>query len=342
MSASPNKKQKTEPKTGAYAPASASNPHVVLVTGGSGLVGQALKKVVAEMPAAESQHETWHFVGSKDADLRVLADVEALFQKLKPTHVIHLAAFVGGLYKNMQFPVEFWKYNVAMNENILHTAHKYDCAKVISCLSTCIFPDKTPYPIDETMVHNGPPHNSNEPYAIAKRSIDVINRAYHQQHGRLFTSVIPTNVYGPHDNYHLVESHVVPGLIHKFYNAKRDGTSVTCWGSGKPLRQFIYSEDLARLFVWTLREYHSPEPIILSVGEAEEVSIKDVVEAIASATEFKNAIVWDTSKSDGQYKKTASNAKLMKLNPDFKFTPMTEGIKQSVQWFNDNYDLARK
>jgi GDP-L-fucose synthase len=313
---------------------------VVLVTGGTGLVGQAMKLVVEADPS-EKQH-TWIFLSSKDCDLRDLPAVDALFAKHKPTHIVHLAAFVGGLFKNMKYPVEFWQYNTSMNENILHTAHKYNVKKVISCLSTCIFPDKTTYPIDETMVHNGPPHHSNEPYAIAKRSIDVINRAYHRQHGRMFTSVIPTNVYGAHDNYHLENSHVVPGLIHKFYLAKKNGTDVTVWGTGKPLRQFIFSEDLARLFLWSLRNYDSPDPLILSVSEAEEVSIKDVVEMIAKETKFPNKIVWDSSKADGQYKKTASNDKLLKLHPDFKFVSLQEGISKAVQWFDENYETARK
>jgi len=127
--------------------------------------------------------------------------------------------------------------------------------KCVSCLSTCIFPDKTSYPIDETMIHNGPPHDSNYGYAYAKRMIDVQNRAYHDQHGRQFTSVIPTNIYGPHDNFNQQDGHVIPGLIHKTYLAIKAGEDMTAWGSGTPLRQFIYSKDLARLFIWTLMEY---------------------------------------------------------------------------------------
>jgi GDP-L-fucose synthase len=172
--------------------------------------------------------------------------------------------------------------------------------------------------------------------------IDVANKAYNQEYGCMFTSVIPTNIYGAHDNFHLQNSHVIPGLIHKFYNAKRDGTDMTVWGTGSPLRQFIYNEDLAKLFLWTLREYDSVEPIILSVGEEEEVSIKDVVLAIAEAFDFKGKIVFDDTKADGQYKKTASNAKLRELCPDFKFMDIKEGIKKSVDWFIANYDIARK
>merc|ERR1719336_439653 len=195
-------------------------------------------------------------------------------------HVLHLAAFVGGLFRNMKYPVELYEKNVSMNNNVIRCAHETDVKKVVSCLSTCIFPDKTSYPIDETMVHNGPPHKSNAAYAYAKRMIDVQNHAYHQQFGRVYTSVIPTNIYGPHDNYHLQDGHVIPALIHKCFIAQRDGTALKCFGSGTPLRQFIYSHDLARLMIWTLWNYDSIEPLILSVDEAAEVSIRGVVEAI--------------------------------------------------------------
>lgn len=311
----------------------------VLVTGGSGLVGSAIRKVIEEeAPAGEE----WVFLSSKDADLTDAAATRACFELHKPTHVIHLAAMVGGLFKNLKFNLDFYRQNMAMNDNVLQACHEVGVVKCVSCLSTCIFPDKSTYPIDESMVHNGPPHSSNYGYAYAKRMIDVQNRAYHDQHGRHYTLVIPTNIYGPHDNFHLEDSHVIPGLIHKTFNAIQNGTDLTCWGSGSPLRQFIFSEDLARLFVWTLRHYDAIDPIILSVPEEDEVSIKDVVEMVAEACKFRGKIVFDTTKSDGQHKKTASNGKLQQLHPDFQFTPIKEGIQQSVDWFFANYETARK
>eukprot|EP00160_Parvularia_atlantis_P009681 Unigene1923_Nuclearia_a/m.5977 Unigene1923_Nuclearia_a/g.5977 ORF Unigene1923_Nuclearia_a/g.5977 Unigene1923_Nuclearia_a/m.5977 type:complete len:253 (-) Unigene1923_Nuclearia_a:77-835(-) len=249
---------------------------------------------------------------------------------------------VGGLFRNMRLNLDFLRVNMAINDNVLACAHEHDCVKVVSCLSTCIFPDKTTYPIDETMIHNGPPHDSNFGYSHAKRMIDVMNKAYRVQHGRNFTSVIPTNVYGPHDNYDLQDSHVIPGLIHKLYLAKQRGEDFTVMGTGKPLRQFIFSHDLAKLFIWTLREYTEVDPIILSVGEEDEVSIKEAAEAIARAMNFTGNLTFDTTKADGQFKKTASNAKLRRYLPNFKFTPLQEGINQSVQWFVDNYAVARK
>nr|ACO12597.1 GDP-L-fucose synthetase [Lepeophtheirus salmonis]ADD24232.1 GDP-L-fucose synthetase [Lepeophtheirus salmonis] len=313
---------------------------VILVTGGSGLVGQGIKTVIQK--EGNNPDEKWIFLSSKDGDLSDPSAIRAIFEKHNPTHVIHLAARVGGLFANMKANLDFFRQNMAMNENILSTCHEFGVDKVVSCLSTCIFPDKTSYPIDETMIHNGPPHDSNFGYSYAKRMIDVLNRGYFQQHGRKYTSIVPCNVFGPHDNYNLVESHVIPGLIHKAYLAKKNNTTFQIHGTGKPLRQFIYSLDLAKLIIWTVRDYNEIEPIILSVDEKDEISISDVAHLILKACDFSGEVKYLTDKADGQFKKTASNSKLRKYLPDFKFTPIEDAIKESVIWFNDNYELARK
>lgn len=312
---------------------------VILVTGGTGLVGKGIDIVSKE---DKREDEDFVLLSSKDGDLRVLSEVESIFEKFKPTHVIHLAALVGGLFRNLRENLDFFRQNMQINDNILACCFKYKVEKCVSCLSTCIFPDKTSYPIDETMVHSGPPHDSNFGYSYAKRMIDVLNRGYRDQHGCKFTSVIPCNVFGPHDNFNIEDGHVLPGLIHKIYKANKDQKPLTIWGTGKPLRQFIYSLDLARLFLRTLREYDDCTPIILSVDEADEVSIKQAAEMIVEAMDFKYGLEYDTTRSDGQYKKTASNAKLRNLWPDFEFTPMKEAIKQSCDWFVENYETARK
>lgn len=209
-------------------------------------------------------------------------------------------------------------------------------------MSTCIFPDKTAYPINETMVHDGPPHSSNEGYAYSKRMIDVLNRCYSNQYGSQFTSVIPTNIYGPHDNFNIQDGHVIPGLIHKMKMAMDGGPDFKIWGSGTPLRQFIYSEDLAKLFVWALYNYDDPSPIIFSTDESSEISIADVARSIAKAAKYPKELEFDTTKSDGQFKKTADNSKLKALLPDFQFTPFEQGIQTTVDWFWENYEVARK
>lgn len=199
-------------------------------------------------------------------------------------------------------------------------------------------------------IHNGPPHDSNFGYSYAKRMIDVLNKAYHDKHSRCFTSVVPCNVFGPNDNYKEGESHVIPAMIHRLHKLinfdepekPQEEKEFVVYGSGKPLRQFIFSRDLAKLFVWVLRSYDSVEPIILSVDESSEVSIAELAKSIANAFNFKGKIVFDSSKADGQHKKTASNKKLRKHLPDFKFIDFDEGINQSVEWYNQNYETARK
>jgi len=313
---------------------------VIMVTGGSGLVGHGIKAAIDKEGARGD--EEWVFVSSKDADLSNREQTEAMFEKYKPTHVIHLAALVGGLFRNLKYNLDFFRVNSQINDVVLSTAHKFGCQKVVSCLSTCIFPNKTTYPIDETMVHDGPPHDSNFGYSFAKRMIDVMNKGYHMQHGCKFTSVIPTNVFGPHDNFNLEDGHVLPGLIRKVYESKENKTPFVIWGTGSPRRQFIYSLDLGRLFIWVLRNYDDVSPIILSVGEEDEISIKEAADLVVEATEFKGEVVQDTTKSDGQFKKTASNGKLMKLNPDFKFTPIRQAIKETCDWYSANEATARK
>jgi len=312
---------------------------VILVTGGSGLVGQGIKDYVDNNANPD---EEWVFLSSKHGDLRDRKATEAIFEKFKPTHVIHLAAKVGGLFANMAQKVEFYRENILISDNIMECSRIYEVKKLVSMLSTCIFPDKTTYPINETMLHDGPPHPSNEGYAYAKRMIDTMNRAYAEEYGCNFTSIIPTNIYGPHDNFSIQNGHVIPGLIHKCYLAKKNKTPFTIWGSGSPLRQFIYSLDLAELTVWVMREYHSPEPITLSVDESAEVSIKELALTVAKAMKFEGEVIFDSSKADGQFRKTADNTKLRSYRPDYKFVTIDEGVQKAVDWFVENYEVARK
>jgi GDP-L-fucose synthase len=314
---------------------------VVLVTGGTGLFGKAVEEVVANLKLKGK----FYFAGSKDGDLRLREDCEKLFDRVKPTYVLHLAAFVGGLFRNMNFKVDFWLDNVNMNNNVLQLCQKHNVKKTVSCLSTCIFPDKVSYPIHEDVLHNGAPHISNDAYAYAKRMLDMSSRWFNQQYygGEVrFTSVIPTNLYGKHDNFNVANGHVLPGLMHKCLTAQQNGQDYVVYGSGKPLRQFLYSVDAARMILWVLFNYKEEEPVIISVGEEDEVSIGEVAKTIADEFEFKGNLVFDTTKADGQFKKTASNDKFMRLNPGFKFTPFKDAIHETVQWFKANYEIARK
>jgi len=283
-----------------------------MVTGGTGLVGRGIQAAV-EMDKRDD--EEWIFLSSKDGNLLSEADTMALFDKHKPTHVIHLSAQVGGLFANLRANCDFFRNNMRMNDNILECAHKAGVTKLVSCLS-------------------------NFGYSYAKRMIDVMNQAYNQQFGDMFTSVVPCNVYGPHDNFNLQDGHVIPGLINKAVEAKKNGTPFEIWGTGKPLRQFIYSLDLAKLFIWVMRDYQEIEPIILASDD--EVSIKDVAYMILEAIDFHGEVKFLTEKSDGQFKKTASNAKLRKYLPGFEFTPIKQAIKETVDWYCQNYQTARR
>eukprot|EP00397_Hematodinium_sp_SG-2012_P038674 GEMP01042107.1.p1 GENE.GEMP01042107.1~~GEMP01042107.1.p1 ORF type:complete len:325 (+),score=54.39 GEMP01042107.1:31-975(+) len=309
----------------------------ILVTGGTGLAGRAIQEVVNE---GKVEGE-WIFVNSKDANLLVMEEVDALFQKIQPTHVVHLAAKVGGLFANMRGKVDFFRDNMALNGNVMECCRIYKVQKLITCLSTCIFPAEPPsYPIDETMLHLGEPHKSNYGYAFAKRMVDVQCSCYRDQYGCNFFTVTPANLYGPHDQFSIDDGHVIPGLIHKCYLAKKNGTDFTMWGTGKPLRQFLYSKDFARLTIWALFNYTDVETLLLSPPD--ETAISDIAQTIKTSMGFEGNLVCDTTKSDGQYKRTMSIKKLQSLCPDFKFTPLEQGLAEASKWFCENYDIARK
>jgi GDP-L-fucose synthase len=310
----------------------------ILITGGTGLVGTALQYEIDL-----DKHDTV-FLSSKDCNLTDFQSTYRIFNAIQPDIVIHLAANVGGLFKNMNFKSDMLNDNLIMNYNVLKCCHDLKVKKVVSCLSTCIFPDKTTYPINEDMLHDGAPHSSNDAYAYSKRMLDIQSKAYREQFNDNFICIIPTNIYGKYDNYSLTDGHVIPALIHRCYKAKQENKPFVVKGTGKPLRQFIYANDLAKLIVMIVEDYHEKDSIILSVSEKDEVSIRTVAEFIAKEFDYMQHIVFDDQYSDGQYKKTADNNKLMNFikNKEFTFTPMKVGIKESVQWFTQNYILARK
>jgi GDP-L-fucose synthase len=297
----------------------------LLVTGGKGLVGSAINADIK--------------IG-REVNLTDKKECDVMFETHNPTHVIHCAAKVGGLGSNMNHKGEFFYENIMMNTNIIESSRKYNVKKLVSFLSTCIFPDKIEYPLTESKIHLGPPHPSNDAYAYAKRMADIQIRAYREQYGLNYTSVIPTNIYGPNDNFSLVHGHVMPMLIHKLYLCQRDNTDFIVWGSGKPLREFIYSKDIAKLTEWAIENYDESEPIIFT--NSNEISIADLVDLLVKEFNFKGVVKFDSSKPDGQFRKPSDNTKLKSYLPDFKFTPIEEGIKETVKWFIENYENARK
>ena len=307
----------------------------ILVTGQSGLVGSqfkgdiiALNSRVCDLRDPKAVDDIFSFYTDKERQKEFAVD-----------RVIHCAAKVGGLGDNMEHKGEFFYDNIMMNTNIIEACRKYGVKKLVTFLSTCIFPDNVEYPLTESKIHLGPPHSSNDAYAYAKRMADIQNRAYREQYGLNYISVIPTNIYGPNDNFNIEKGHVIPSLIHKCYLAKKNNTPFVVWGSGTPLREFIYSKDVAEITTWLLDNYDESEPIILSTSE--EISIKDVVNTIVKHMDFKGEVIFDLTKPDGQFRKPSDNSKLKKYLPDYKFTPFDIGIKETVKWFGEKYPNVR-
>jgi len=296
-----------------------------LVTGGTGLVGSA---IIADVKVG------------RNYDLTNPEICDSMFNEHKPTHVIHCAAKVGGLGGNMNYKGEYFHDNIMINTNVIESARKAGVTNLVSFLSTCVFPDNIEYPLTEKKIHLGEPHFSNYPYAYAKRMADIQIRAYREQYGVKYTSVIPCNIYGPNDNFSLEHGHVIPMLMHKLYLAQQRNEDFVVWGSGKPLREFIFSKDVAKLAEWALHNYDESEPIIFSTSN--EISIMDLVDLLVTEFEFKGKVIFDDSKPDGQFRKPSDNSKLKSYLPNFEFTSIEEGIKETVYWFQENYDRARK
>jgi GDP-L-fucose synthase len=303
----------------------------ILITGSYGLVGSAFQQIA---PLYDSSYN-FIFSSSSVCDLSNYEQTNLYFNNVKPDIVIHLAACVGGLYKNMNEKVHMLESNLLINFNVVKCSYNAKVAQLICMLSTCIFPDKTTYPIDESMLHNGPPHSSNDAYAYAKRMMEVQCRAYNEQYNTNFSCIIPTNIYGPYDNYSLEDGHVIPALIHKCYLAKENGVPFEVRGSGRPLRQFIYSEDLALIIMELLNKLHCDNLII---SPNEEYSIGYVATLIAKEFDYEDSMVFNNLYADGQYKKTASNLKLRTMMPDVQFKHISEGLHNAVNFVKENYN----
>jgi len=301
----------------------------LLITGGSGLVGKALFELE---PSAI-------VVSSHEFDLTKEHDVESMFRVHRPTHVIHLAGKVGGVGTNMKYPVQFYEDNTLMNTLVLKYAHKYNVDRLVSFMSTCVFPNEVEYPLEPHKMHLGEPHFSNFGYAYAKRMIEVQTRAYNTQYNRRWFTVIPTNVYGPYDNYNLEDSHVIPALIHKCYLAKKNNVPWTIWGTGNAIREFIYSKDLAQITLWLLNNYAEVFPIIVSTSD--QTTINDVVKLIAQKMKFTGDIVFDKSKPEGQQRKPSDITPLKTLMPYYQFTSINDGLNSTIDWFLSNYESGK-
>jgi len=305
----------------------------ILVTGAYGLVGSQFKG------------EEYKRIGSSDLNLinqKYIDEYFSLSEKIGelPEGIIHCAAKVGGIQGNMDNQGQFFYENISINTSIIESARKFGIKKFIAFLSTCVFPDNVQYPLSPDKIHLGPPHQSNYGYAYAKRMADIQIKSYRDQYNVNYFSVIPCNIYGTNDNYNLESGHVIPMLIHKMYLAKKNNTEFKVWGSGASLREFIFSEDVAKLTKLLYDNYNGSDPVILSTSE--EISIVEVVNIIAELMEYDGNIVFDKTKPDGQYRKPSDNSIIRNMFPDFEFTPIRSGLKKSIDWFNENYPNIRK
>lgn len=303
----------------------------ILVTGSGGLIGHAIQRV--------GGHEDIFFADRSHADLTRAHEVEDLFSRVRPTRVVHLAARVGGIGGNINAAGQFFYENSLINTNVLEVARRNEVKKLVSLMSTCIFPNDATYPLTPEQLHLGEPHPSNFGYAYAKRMLDVQNRAYHAQWGLQYFSAIPTNVYGPFDNFSLDEGHVVGSLIHKAFRSKASGMPLQVWGSGRPLREFVYADDVAQILLSLIKDYTGVSPVIIT--NAQETSIRTLVEVIVQSFGFTGEIEFDSTKPDGQLRKPSSRSGLNSMLPKFSFTELEIGIRKTVKWFEQNYPRVR-
>ena len=302
----------------------------IYVAGHRGLVGSA---IVRQLEAAGN--DNW--IGATRDELN-LCEREAVFDFMgqqRPTAVIIAAAKVGGIVANNNFPVEFLSENVQVQTNLMDAAHKFDVEHLVFLGSSCIYPKFAPQPISEDSLLTGPLEETNEAYAIAKIAGVKLVQAYRKEFGRKWTSAMPTNLYGPGDNFDPQTSHVLPALLRKFHEAKLSGLdSVTLWGSGTPRREFLHVDDLAKAVLFLLQGYD--EATAINVGTGVDIEISELASLISEVTNFKGSINWDTSKPDGTPRKLLDVSRINQLGWNSEIL-LTDGIKSTYEWFVQNH-----
>jgi GDP-L-fucose synthase len=302
----------------------------IFVAGHWGMVGSALVRRL------EAEGFSYLLVRDRSKlDLRDECAVRKFFKEEKPAVVILAAAKVGGIKANNDYPVEFLLENLRIQNNVIQAAYENGAHKLLFLGSSCIYPKFAPQPIPETALLSGPLEPTNEAYAIAKIAGIKLCQAYAREYGANFISLMPTNLYGPNDNFDLETSHVLAALLRNAHEAKtRKGRKLTVWGSGKPRREFLHVDDLASACLLLLEKYDSPE--IINVGCGEDISIRELAELICEVVGFNGDLAWDTTKPDGTPRKLLDVTKLRALGwkPS---TPLREGIARTYEWFLANY-----
>ena len=297
---------------------------MILVTGGSGLVGKHLRDI---MPDAV-------YISSKDFDLKNSERVDIMMQFFKPKVVVHLAARVGGIVDNITYPVEYLEENTLVNTNLLRACHEHNVDRVIAMGSTCMYPDVLEkYPMKEEELFNGPPPPDNFAYAMSKRLMASQIDSYIKEYDKKWSYLIPCNLYGEHDKYEEHHSHFVSALIKKINEAK---DSVEIWGTGKPLRQFMYAGDLARVILYLIENdivdnFNVAPDYVHSIEEITKIGMEAVGKGDLEIT-------YDNTKPDGQYRKDVDSSKILSVMKDFEFTSLGDGIGKVYEDFCERYN----
>lgn len=301
----------------------------IFIAGHRGLVGSAILRCLQSQGYNNLLLKT-----HKELDLELQKDVEDFFERVRPDYAFMAAAKVGGILANNTYPADFIYNNLIIQTNVIHAAYKFAVKKLIFLGSSCIYPKFAPQPMKEEYLLTGKLEPTNEPYAVAKIAGIIMCQSYNRQYGTNFISVMPTNLYGPNDNFDLNSSHVLPAMTRKFHDAKmhRKG-AVTLWGTGSPKREFLHVDDLADACVFLMNNYNESE--IINIGAGEDITIKELAEMIKKVVSYEGEIIWDTSKPDGTPRKLLDVSKLKALGWKPKIG-LDVGIKSTYEWYLSN------
>ena len=296
----------------------------VLVTGGGGFLGSHL------VERLEAQGHDVFAARHADFDLTHWADTERMFDAARPERVFHLAAEVGGIGANLANPGRYWYANLMMGAHVLEQSRIRGVEKVVIVGTVCAYPKFTPVPFKEENLWDGYPEETNAPYGVAKKTLLVGAESYREQYGLHSIFLLPTNLYGPRDKFHPTNAHVIPDLIRKMVESPEE---VVLWGDGSPTREFLYADDCAEGLVLAADGYDAPEPVNLGAGK--EISIRELAELVADVTGFTGRIEWDTTKPNGQPRRSVDASRARDLFGFDARTPLREGLERTVAWYRE-------
>jgi GDP-L-fucose synthase len=311
------------------------NPSLkILVTGANGFVGSNLVPLMRERGLNPITP------GRKDYDLMEQAEVRRMLADTKPDMVIHLAALVGGILGNKERPADYHYQNAFLGEVMLHESFRAGVKKYLTLMGGCSYPAEAPNPIKETSLFYGYPQALTAPYSLAKAMNAVQAAAYREQYGFNAIVLVPGNMYGPNDNFDLKRSHVIPALIRRYFEAKRDdATEITAWGSGRPVRDFVFVRDVCEALLIAAEKYDSSD--LINVSSGKPITVKELTEKIARLVGYQGKVVWDTTKPDAQMEKLFDVTRLRDQLGYQCPTSLDEGLRLTMEWFEKNYDKAR-